>query len=63
MKCQSSHELSASKAIEYMQLRLSAEQMATSKSQSKIFEDTDLIIEHIRSRLERRNTVRSSKYC
>ena len=46
------NKIPASKAIRHMQLRLSSEQMSSIAIQRKIFDDTDKIIEHMRSRLK-----------
>ena len=43
--------ISASKAIEYMQIRLSAGQMVSAESRSKISKGMDPLIEHMRLRL------------
>jgi hypothetical protein len=51
MDCHSGNEISASEAIQHMQLRLSAEQVARIDVPKKTFADTDKIIEHMRSRL------------
>lgn len=45
-------EIIVSKTIEYMRHRLSAEQISSMDLQLKTFEDTDKIIEHMRSRLK-----------
>jgi len=45
-------EIIASKAIEYMQLRLSAEKTPSIDVQFKGFEDIDKMIEHMRSQLK-----------
>ncbi|CAB1056355.1 hypothetical protein D1BOALGB6SA_1091 [Olavius sp. associated proteobacterium Delta 1] len=46
------HEIPASKAIQHMQLRLSAELVSSVARQRKSFEDTDKMIEHMRCRLK-----------
>ena len=51
MNYNSGNEISASKAIQHMQLRLSAEQVPSIDMHKKIFEDTDKMIEHMRSQL------------
>jgi hypothetical protein len=45
-------EIIASKAIEYMRLRLSAEKTPSIDVQFKGFEDIDKMIEHMRSQLK-----------
>ena len=45
-------EIIASKTIEYMRHRLSAEQTPSIDIQFKAFEDIDKMIEHMRSRLK-----------
>jgi hypothetical protein len=45
-------EVIASKTIEYMRHRLSAEQTPSIDVQLKAFEDIDKMIEHMRSRLK-----------
>ena len=52
MNYNNGNKISASKAIQHMQLRLSAEQVPSIDVQKKITEDTDKMIEHMRSRLE-----------
>ena len=51
MKCNSGNEISASEAIRHMRLRLSAEQVPSIDAQINTFDDTDKMIEHMRSQL------------
>jgi len=52
MICNPGNEISASKAIKHIQLRLAAEKMPSIDMQTKTFEDTEKMIEHMRSRLK-----------
>jgi hypothetical protein len=52
MNCSFEDGISASIAIKYLQLRLSAEQTLSANIQSKAAENLDQIIEHMRSRLK-----------
>jgi hypothetical protein len=52
MKYSYGNKIRASKAIQHMQLRLSAEPMSLIDVQKSIFEDADKMIEHMRSRLK-----------
>jgi len=51
MNCSSGNEISASEAIQHMQLRLAAGQVSAIDEQKKTFPDTDKMIEHMRRRL------------
>jgi len=51
MAYSSRNEILASKALEYMRFRLSDEQTPSMDVRFKGFEDTDKMIEHMRSRL------------
>lgn len=52
MKCISGFDMSASKAIEYIQSMLSAEQEPSVDIQIKTSKNIDKMIEHMRSRLK-----------
>jgi hypothetical protein len=60
MEYNSGIKISASKAIRYMQLRLSAEQISLSDVQKRTFEDTEKMIEHMRIRLNVASHLRHS---
>lgn len=52
MACSSGIDSIASKTIEYMRRRLSAEQLPSIDVQFNAFEDIDKMLEHMRSRLK-----------
>ena len=51
MNCNFEREIPASKAIQHMQLRLSAKQVPSIDMQKKTFENSDKMIEHMRCQL------------
>ena len=57
------NKIPASKAIQHMQLRLSAEQVSSIATQRKTFDDTDKMIEHMRSRLKASSRQRYENIC
>lgn len=54
--------LSASKAIEYIQLRLSENRLPPIETPVKTFEKTDHLIEHMRQRLARPPRLQKREY-
>jgi len=58
MQCNTGNEFSASEAIRHMWLRLSAEQAPSVDGQKKTFENSDKMIEHMRSQLNASPLVR-----